>query len=45
MNTGFLKGVLKWFLCCASICIGYYYLDNVGILFAVWLDYVILKYL
>ncbi len=43
--TKFAKGLLKWFLCCASLCILYCIFGEVGILFAVGFSYVVIAYL
>lgn len=43
--SGLVKGLLKWFICCTAICGLYCLLGNVGILFAIGFDYVIIQYM
>lgn len=45
MNRVFLKYLLKWFICVASIIGLYLIFGNVGVLFSLALCYITIKYL
>ena len=45
MSKQLKKGLRKWFICCAALIILFLIFGDIGILFAVGFDYVILLYM